>query len=635
MYHEKLSLPERPESDARLGAVPLPNDRCWFRVWAPRCAEVEVHLVDSPGGERYVRMRRDGRGYHQALIDGVPDGALYLYRLNGEKERPDPASRAQPRGVHGPSQVVGRSHVFSPAEAEWRGLPLEQLILYELHVGTFSRAGTFAGVVAGLDALGELGVTAIELLPVAQFPGRRNWGYDGVYPFAVQDSYGGRLELARLVDACHQRGLAVILDVVYNHLGPEGNYLADFGPYFTDRYRTAWGGAVNLDGPGSDEVRHYFLENARSFVRELHVDGLRLDATHALFDTSARPFLQELADAIHTEAAQLGRRVHLIAEDDRNDPRLVTAPELGGHGLDAQWSDDLHHALHARLTGERSGYYQDFGELSQLVKALREGFVYTGEYSPARQRRHGASARGLAGRQLVVCAQNHDQVGNRMRGERLSQLVPESALQLAAATVLLGPFVPLLFMGEEYGETAPFQYFTSHGDRELVEAVRRGRREEFAAFAWQGEVPDPQDEATFERSRLDSELRCSGAHARLFAYYKELIRLRREVPALGCVSKSDTEVAELAGEVLRLTRVHGEATTCVLLHFGVTAVDIGAALPSGSWVRLLDTSGTLPARIDTAERAALRLPAGAVAVFSKAPTRPTAGAAAAEDGSRR
>lgn len=598
----------------RLGAVPLSKDRCQFRVWAPHCAEVDVHLVGFAHGERCERLQREARGYHQAILDEVPAGTLYFYRLDGKTERPDPASRSQPQGVHGPSQVIRAEHCVSEEAAAWRGLPLSQLVIYELHVGTFSPTGTFYGVIDDLDRLCELGVNAIELMPVAQFPGERNWGYDGVYLYAVQGSYGGAIGLKRLIDACHRRGIAVILDVVYNHLGPEGNYLAEYAPYFTDRYRTGWGGALNLDGPHSDEVRAFLIENACSFVREFHIDGLRLDAVHALYDSSARPFLRELASAIQEEAALLGRPVHVIAESDSNDARLTGAPELGGYGMSAQWSDDVHHALHTVLTGERSGYYQDFGEFTQLEKALREGFVYTGEYAPARQRRHGSAASSIAPSRLVVYAQSHDQVGNRMFGERLSALLPESLLKLAAATVLLSPFVPMLFMGEEYGEPAPFQYFVSHGDKDLIEAVRRGRREEFAAFAWQGEAPDPQCATTFLNSRLSPALRRGGVHAQLHDFYKQLIHLRRTVSALGCVDKQHLEVRSPVEKVLLIFRTSGGEQTFVLLHFGSVDRELELDLPHGRFRKLIDSSAQLPALL-RGGAVRLSISAGAVAAY--------------------
>ena len=510
-----------------LGAISLADGRCRFRVWAPQADTLEVRLV-SPV-ERVLPLTKGKDGYFYGTGDHVAAGSRYLYRLPGGKERPDPASRSQPEGVHGPSQVIAAA--FPWTDQGWGGLSLSNYVIYELHVGAFTPTGTFDAVIERLPGLQELGVTALELLPVAQFPGTRNWGYDGVFPYAAQNSYGGPEGLKRLVAACHQRGLAVVLDVVYNHLGPEGNYLWDYGPYFTDRYRTPWGDAVNFDGPYSDEVRRFFLENALYWISDCHIDALRLDGLHAICDNSSQPFLAELARAVQAGAARLNRRVYLMAERDRNDTRLIRAPEVGGYGLDVHWNEDFHHALHALLTGERQGYYQDFGQLSQLAKAYREGFVYSGQYSPYRKRRHGSSSRYLPPGRFVVFAQNHDQVGNRLQGERLSRLLSFEALKLAAGAVILSPFIPLLFMGEEYGETAPFHYFISHLEPALVEAVRRGRREEFAAFAWQAEPSDPQSEETFHLCKLDHDLKEQGNHQILWEFYRELLRVRRQVRA--------------------------------------------------------------------------------------------------------
>jgi maltooligosyltrehalose trehalohydrolase len=514
---------------------------------------------------------------------------LYFYRLNGSIERPDPASRSQPQGVHGPSQVVDPH--FDWHDQNWFGLPLKDYVLYELHVGAFTPEGTLDAIIGRLDDLIDLGVTAIELMPLAQFPGGRNWGYDGVYPFAVQDSYGGPPALKHLVDACHQRGLAVVLDVVYNHLGPEGNYLADFGPYFTDRYKTPWGDALNFDGPYSDEVRDFFIQNARYWQTEFHIDALRLDAVHAIQDHSAYPFLEELNVATAAQAERLNRRFYLIAESNLNDTRLIRPRELGGYGLHSQWSDDFHHALHCLLTGERASYYADFGDLDQMAAAYRDGFAYTGQFSPFRERRHGNSPRNNHAEQFVVCIQNHDQVGNRMLGERLSTLVDFDGLKLAAAVVLLSPYVPLLFMGEEYGETASFQYFTSHGDPALIDAVRKGRREEFAAFRWQGEAPDPQAEDTFRRSRLQPELRRDGRHRVIFDWHRELLRLRKTIPSLALLSKECLQVREFEREKTLFVRrwCDGDAVWMVF-HFGERPARLELPTPAGTWRQLLDSS---------------------------------------------
>jgi maltooligosyltrehalose trehalohydrolase len=603
-----------------LGATPLGGGRTEFLVWAPRAQRVEVRLLGPP--ERLVPLSAGERGYHHAFVEGADPGCRYFYRLDGDKERPDPASRFQPEGVHGPSEIVDCN--FDWQDSAWRGLPLEQLIHYEIHVGVFTPEGTLEAVVPRLDELKDLGITAIELMPVGQFPGQRNWGYDGVSPFAVQNSYGGPHALKNLVDACHARGLAVVLDVVYNHLGPEGNYLADFGPYFTDFYHTPWGPAVNYDGAESDEVRRYFVENALYWVTEFHIDALRLDAVHAIVDPSARPFLQELGSAVHRRAEELQRRIWVIPESDRNDGRLIRGREAGGLGLDAQWSDDFHHALHTLLTGEEGGYYVDFGKVEHLARAFSDGFVFTGQYSSYRRRRHGNDSRDIPARRFVVCAQNHDQVGNRLLGERLSRLVSFEALKLAAGVVLLSPFVPLLFMGEEYGETAPFLYFVHHSDPALVEAVREGRRREFSRFQWQGKVPDPQDEKTFLRCKVNCDLRRDGEHRVLNEFYKELIRLRKELPSLAHLSKTDMEVAGFEAEkALFVRRWSGSDQSFAAYNFNDDAATLRLPVPSGTWRKLLDSAdprwggsgGSIPNAISSLGTASITLGPKSLVLF--------------------
>jgi maltooligosyltrehalose trehalohydrolase len=540
--------------------------------------------------ERLVPLEMKEYGYYEAVVQDVGPGSHYFYRLDGVRERPDPASRLQPAGVHGPSQVVDLTG-FQWEDHKWLGSVLDEYVIYELHVGTYSPQGIFDAITPHLDQLKELGVTALEIMPVAQFPGEHNWGYDGAYPFAVQSSYGGPAGLQRLVNACHQRGLAMILDVVYNHLGPEGNYLADFGPYFTDRYRTPWGPSLNFDGPYSDEVRRLFVENALYWVTDLHVDALRLDAIHAIVDPSAMPFLAELARVVHGEAKRIGRRIYLIAESNLNDPRVIRPPEAGGYGLDAQWNDDFHHALHVLLTQEKAGYYRDFGKFDHLAKAFQDGFVYSGAYSTYRKRRHGASSRDIPASRFVVFAQNHDQVGNRLRGERLSCLTKFETLKLAAGAVILSPFIPLLFMGEEYGETAPFQYFTSHSDPGLVEAVRRGRREEFAPFEWQGDAPDPQGEASFLDCKLDHALRGQEPHATLWEFYHELIKLRQHRSALRQLSKQHSDVTALAPKRTLVVRRWSESEDLVIaFNFGSDLSSISPMIPTGSWRVELDSA---------------------------------------------
>jgi maltooligosyltrehalose trehalohydrolase len=512
------------------GAFSQADGSVRFSVWAPNATVVEV-VIASGGGSRTFPLSRAADGVHSGAVADVSPGTDYTYRLDGGPDRPDPVSRWRPSGVHGPTRVVDPG-AFRWSDAGWRGLDTADLVIYELHVGTFTRAGTFDGVIERLPALCDLGVTAIEIMPVSEFPGGRNWGYDGVSPYAVQSTYGGPDGLKRLVDAAHGSGLAVLLDVVYNHLGPEGNYLREFGPYFSDRYRTAWGEGLNLDGPDSDEVRRYVLDNAVYWVTEYHLDGLRLDAADRIVDLSPVHIAEELGAAVHAEGDALGCRKLVIAEIDANDPRWVKPRDVGGYGLDAHWSDDFHHAVHVALSGERGGYYADFTEAGAVAKVLAQRYVNDGRYSPHRRRRHGRPAADVPGDRFVVAVQNHDQIGNRARGDRLSTLVSPGALRLAAALLLLSPYVPLLFMGEEHGETNPFLYFVSHGDPELIEAVRKGRQEEFASFAWTGQVPDPQAEETFEASRPDWKRATSGQGAKMLALYRELLRLRRTEPAL-------------------------------------------------------------------------------------------------------
>ena len=506
-----------------------------FRVWAPGRRRVDVVL--EPGARR-VPLRPGEDGWWTAAVDGAGPGSDYAFSLDEGPPRPDPRSAFQPRGIDGPSRVVDHA-AFAWSDAGWRGLPLAGAVLEECHIGTFSAEGTFDGTIKHLGYLADLGVDAIELMPVAEFSGDRGWGYDGVDLFAPHHAYGGPDGLKRLVDAAHGHGLGVVLDVVYNHLGPAGNYLPEFGPYFSARHRTNWGDAVNFDGPGSDEVRRFVIDNAVAWLRDYHCDGLRLDAVHAIADDSATHILEELGVEVAALAAHLRRPLFLIAESDLNDPRFVRSRDAGGYGLDAAWADEWHHALHATLTGERDGYYEDFGPLPLLAKALRQAWVYDGTYSPHRQRVHGRSPAGLSGNQFVVSTQNHDQVGNRAAGERSSALMSDGRLRIAAALLLTSPFVPLLFQGEEWGASTPFQYFTSHADPELGRVVSEGRRAEFASFGWDekgagkaGGVPDPQDTATFERSRLDWSERDVERHATLLDWYRTLIALRRRVPAL-------------------------------------------------------------------------------------------------------
>lgn len=585
-----------------------------FTVWSPFSGTVAVRVLEPQG--RVAAMTKNERGYWTSIVPDVPPGTRYLYRIDDERERPDPASRHQPEGVHGPSAVVDHGS-FSWTDKAWRGMPLPEYIIYELHPGTFTREGTFDAVIPRLSDLADLGITAIELMPVAQFPGSRNWGYDGVYPFAIQNTYGGPEGLKRLVDACHARGMAVVLDVVYNHLGPEGNYLGEFGPYFTDKYRTPWGPAINFDGAWSNDVRGYFIASALAHIRDYHIDALRIDAIHGIFDAGARHFLQELGEAVHAAGEEAGRSVFVIPESDLNDSRVISPREIGGYGLDAQWNDDFHHSLHTLITGERQGYYLDFGGLNDLVKAYGEGFVYSGQYSVFRKRNHGSPTLDRPAHQFVVFSQNHDQVGNRMRGERLAAMVSFEALKLAAACVLLSPNLPLLFMGEEYGEPAPFLYFVSHGDPVLIEAVRKGRQDEFKAFSWEGATPDPQDEDTFSRSRLSWSLRGSVNHAALLAYYRRLIALRKQTPPLATLSKEHMEVLgmeEARAVLLRRWSADGGSQVVSVFSFSRDDVMMKPPIPEGRWNKLIDSAevewngpGTfLPNSLETGDEVVFR-----------------------------
>jgi len=572
-------------STTGIGAIALPGNRTLFRVWAPHADELQVVLPGHP--DRTLPLQRDERGYHSALHEAVGAGTPYLFRFPDGTLLPDPASRFQPDGVDGPSAIVDTG--FDWQDADWKGITLADYIIYELHVGTFTVEGSLDSAIRELPRLRELGITAVELMPIAQFPGTRNWGYDGVFPFAVQNSYGGPLALKRFVDAAHRQGIAVILDVVYNHLGPYGNVLASYGPYFNHRYATPWGDALNFDAAESDEVRAYFIQNALQWLLEFHIDALRLDAIHAIVDTSAYPFLTELADIVREQSQAAGRKLYLIAESDLNDPRLLRPASHSGHGLDGHWLDDFHHAVHTLLTGEQRGYYADFGDIGHLATVLRGNFAYAGDYSAYRKHRHGAPATDLPANRFVVFAQNHDQVGNRMAGDRLSSSVSTAALRLAAAAVLLGPFLPLLWMGEEYGETAPFPFFVDHSDPALITAVREGRKREFADFAWAGEPPDPQAAETFEQAILNPAIARSSPHRELLAYYRRLIALRREL-RLGHLGRGETRVWN-EEKVIMLTRHAADGgALMLLLCFNDAGTTIAPLAPAGSISVLLDSN---------------------------------------------
>jgi maltooligosyltrehalose trehalohydrolase len=562
-----------------------------YRVWAP-CA---THLELEVNGQR-VPMTAEGGGWWTA-DRWMADGDRYGYVVDGDGPFPDPRSPSQPDGVHGLSEHVDHRR-FDWTDRDWQAPPFGASVVYELHLGTFTEAGTFAAAIDKLAYLAQLGVTHVELMPVAEFAGDRGWGYDGVDLFAPHHAYGRPDDLKRLVDACHARGLAVILDVVYNHLGPAGNYLSRFGPYFTNRYHTPWGDAVNLDGAGSDEVRRFFIANALMWLRDYHFDGLRLDAVHALVDTSARHFLEELSAEVDRLEVVTGRHRVLIAESDLNDPRVVRPREAGGYGIDAQWNDDFHHALHSLITGERSGYYEDFGTLAHFGQALQRAFVYAGTPSAHRARVHGRLPADIPGWRFVVAAQNHDQVGNRANGERLTHLTSPGRLRIAAALLLTAPFVPMLFQGEEWGASTPFQYFTAH-DTDLGRLVCEGRRREFAAFGWDPEsIPDPQAIETFSRSRLRWDEAAAPAHATLLDWYRALITLRRHHPALrdGDYQRVAVDTDERRRQLV--IRRGPITIACNLADQPVTVDTVGATtilLASNGEVRLQDGRLEIPA----------------------------------------
>ena len=558
-----------------------------FRVWAPQAERLRVQVKGIK-----LPLQPAGGGWWHADVAEAGPGTDYAYFIDDEDlALPDPRSMWQPSGVHGVSRVLDHT-AFGWSDGGWQAPPLSSAVIYELHIGTFTLEGTLDAAQQKLDSLRELGITHVELMPMNSFPGRQGWGYDGVDLFAPHEPYGGPEALKRFVDACHAKGLAVLMDVVYNHLGPSGNYLGKFGPYFTDAHHTPWGAAVNLEQAGSHEVRRFFCDNALMWLRDYHCDGLRLDAVHAYVDRSAINFMEQIAAEVCALEAETGRHYVVIAESDLNDPRLVTAPEAGGYGLDAQWSDDFHHALVTALSGDRSGYYADFGSLEQIAKALRDVYVYDGRYAPYRNRIHGKRVAGLPGWRFLGYAQNHDQVGNRATGDRLSQLVSLGRARIAAALVLTAPFVPIIFQGEEWAASSPFQFFTNH-DPELGKLVSEGRTKEFARFGWDpADIPDPQAQETYERSKLNWGERNAGLHAEMLEWYRKLIALRRSTPDLldGDLSRVEVRFSE-AGQWLRMKR--GVCTVVLSLAKEPAEVGVGPGLrlvlQSDSGIRLHDS----------------------------------------------
>jgi len=556
-------------------------------VWAPHSRRVDLHL---PLINKIIQMDKQEHGYWSCITSELRPGDLYYFILGDGKKYADPASLSQPKGVHGPSQVINlRKHQWQ--DGQWINPHLEDYIFYELHTGTFTRQGNFEAIEEKLDYLKRLGITAIELMPVTQFAGTRNWGYDGVFPYAVQNSYGGAEGLQNLVDACHRKEIAVVLDVVYNHLGPEGNILTHFGAYFTSKYKTPWGEAINFDDAGCDEVRHYFIENALMWFRDFHIDALRLDAVHAIKDFSPVHFLKELRIATDELIKETSRTHYLIAECDLNDTRFIKPVQEEGYGMDAQWIDEFHHALRVACGQEQSGYYSDFNGLMHLAKSYKDAYIYDGIYSPHRQRTFGTCATERAGKQFVVFSQNHDHIGNRMLGERTGRLASFEKQKLMAGAVLISPYLPLLFMGEEYSEQNPFQYFVSHTDPELIEAVRKGRRQEFAAFHHKGEAPDPQSEKTFESSKLQWDLLEEEKHQAMFRFYQQLIAYRKRLPALRCLERRNMRI-ELLEENQSLLIEHWQGDQRLLGIMNFSKMKQMVKIPSTStvWKKMLDSA---------------------------------------------
>jgi maltooligosyltrehalose trehalohydrolase len=555
-----------------------------IRLWAPNARKVSI----EPGGQALALVSEE-HGYWRLTTDLLKPGDAYWFDVDG-KQLPDPASLFQPEGVHGPSEAFDVAS-FNWTDDQWQNIPLDDYIFYELHTGTFSPEGTFKGIEERLDYLIDLGITAIEIMPVAQFPGERNWGYDGVFPFTVQNSYGGPWGLQQLIDTCHNKGLAVVLDVVYNHMGPEGNYFNEFGPYFTDKYHTPWGSAINFDDAGCDEVRRYFIENVLMWFRDFHVDALRMDAVHAIKDFSPKHILQEISEHVDLLMQATGKTHHLIAECDLNDIRFIIPVNQNGYGMNAQWTDEFHHALRVTAGGERTGYYTDFNGIADLANAYQNAYVYHGQYSNQRQKTFGTNTDAINGRQFVVFSQNHDQVGNRMLGERSSQLFSLEMQKLMAGAVMISPFLPLLFMGEERSEPNSFQFFVSHTDKELIEAVRKGRKAEFADFHGQGEAPDPQAVETFEHSKLNWDILSQQSHQTMLQYYKALIKLRKHQPALKNLDRKNMSVeANAENNTLIIQRWTDEQQIICLLNF--SGIDQNIIIPEGinQWQKLFDSA---------------------------------------------
>jgi maltooligosyltrehalose trehalohydrolase len=572
----------------KIGTTFLKNGEYEFKIWAPKADELAIKII-SPH-EEIVKLYKDKYDYWIARIKNISPGTRYLYKINNSDEKPDPASHYQPEGVHAASEVINHS-LFEWGDKHWNGIELKDYVIYEIHTGTFTKEGTFEGIIPKLKYLKELGITAIELMPIAQFPGNRNWGYDGVYHYAPQNSYGGPDGFKKLINVCHSMEIAVILDVVYNHFGPEGNYTGIFASYFNPLYHSPWGDAINFDGPYSEPVRNYFIENALYWFSNFHIDALRLDAIDRIYDMSARHILLELSEKTKNLSNELGKKLFLIAESDLNDNTIIRSVSEYGFGIDAQWSDDFHHSIHSLLTGEKQGYYQDFGTTQDLINSVNNTFVYTGRYSKYRKRRHGNSAIEMRPDQFVINIQNHDQVGNRAFGERLSKLISFEESKIAAAILIISPYIPLIFMGQEFNEDSPFLYFVSFNDPNLIESVRKGRREEFLSFKWKYDVPDPQSEQTYLNSKLNWELINEEQHKVLLNFYKYLIKIRKVNKALYSFERKNFEMIGTGKEkIVILSRWWKENKITAIINFNQETVTTKVPFSAGKWKKILDSA---------------------------------------------
>ncbi len=569
-----------------LGAVyNSKTNACDFTVWAPLVKQLELKIIHP--FEQHYTLEKNETGYWHKQLDIIKPGTKYLYIINQSIICPDPASTYQPNGVHGPSEVITGKHTWK--DDKWSGIALEKMIMYELHTGSFSSEGTFKGIIKKINHLKDIGVNAIELMPVNQFPGHKNWGYDGVYPFAVQNSYGGPYELKNLVNVCHQNGIAVILDVVYNHQGPEGNYLETFAPYFTNQYHTPWGKAINFDDAYRDGVRNFYIQNALMWFRDFHIDALRLDAVHAISDFSAKHILSELTEAVDHLSLQTNKQYYLIAESTLNDPKYIRPKSNSGYGLDAQWLEEFHHALHALVTDEKKGYYEDFGSVVHLAKSFTRGYVHDGIYSKYRKKTFGAKADGISGHQFIVYAQNHDMIGNRLNGERLSKQIDFEKLKLAAATYFISPFVPLIFMGEEFAEDAPFMYFIDHSDQNLVERVKKGRKREYKSLHGSKKPPDIDADDTYIQCKLNwNDINMNTRKQTMLKYYKKLIQLKTNHPVLNKTDRKSIAVSyDEQKQYIKIHRWYQDNEILAYLNFSNDRLMI--ELKDG-WDILLDSS---------------------------------------------